>query len=178
MPKKGPPMLLKIMMAGFCAAVAVPLAASADPVPDAAAKAITTDYALVCTATQDPTDANLAAAFGLLAPDFVHLDFKGKQMQREEFIAQAKQEIKQLHVTSCANTVQSTTSSDASTIIVVVSGKIAGQLQAPDGNHDLEATTGSQDTWKLVNGAWLQTQSKDVSALVKIDGKVVQDEGN
>ena len=171
-------MLLKTIMAALCAAIAVPLVASADAVPDAAAKAITADYALVCTASQDPTDANLAAAFALLAPDFVHVDFKGKQMQRDEFVAQAKQEIKQLHITSCANTIQSTTLSDASTIVVVVSGKIAGQLQAPDGNHELEATNGSQDTWKLVNGTWLQSQSKDVSALVKIDGKVVQDEGN
>jgi len=142
-------MLLKTIMAALCAAIAVPLVASADAVPDAAQKAITADYTLVCTASQDPTDANLASAFALLAPDFVHVDFKGKQMQRDEFIAQGKQEIKQLHITSCANTIQSTTLSDASTIIVVISGKIAGQLQAPDGNHEIEATTGSQDTWKL-----------------------------
>ena len=171
-------MLLKIMIAALFAAVAVPLSASADAVPDAAQKAITADYGLVCTASQDPNDANLTAAFALLAPNFVHVDFKGKEMQRDEFVAQGKQEIKQLHITSCANTIQSTTLSDASTIVVVVSGKIAGQLQAPDGNHDIDATTSSQDTWKLVNGTWLQTQSKDVSALVKIDGKVVQDEGN
>jgi hypothetical protein len=114
----------------------------------------------------------------LLAPDFVHVDFKGKQTQRDEFVAQGKQQIKQLHVTSCANTIDSTTLSDPNTIVVVVTGKIAGQIQAPDGNHDIEATSSSQDTWKLENGTWLQTQSKDVSALVKIDGKVVQDEGN
>ena len=171
-------MLLKIASALLCAAVAAPLAARADAVPDAAAKAITSDYQLVCTATQDPSDANLNAAFALLAPDFVHVDFKGKQMQRDEFVAQGKQQIKQLHVTTCVNTIGSTTLSDPNTIVVVVSGKIAGQLQAPDGNHELEATTSSQDTWKLENGTWLQTQSKDVSALVKIDGKVVQDEGN
>jgi len=171
-------MLLKIASALLCAAVATPLVARADAVPDAAAKAIAADYQLLCTATQDPSDANLDAAFGLLAPDFVHVDFKGKQMQRDAFVAQGKQQIKQLHVTTCANTVGSTTLSDPNTIVVVVTGKIAGQLQAPDGNHDIEATTSSQDTWKLVNGTWLQTQSKDVSALVKVDGKVVQDEGN
>jgi hypothetical protein len=171
-------MLLKITMAVLYAAVAVPLAASADAVPDAAQKTLTSDYELDCTATQDPTDANLNAAFAQLAPDFVHVDFKGKQMQRDEYVAKGKQQIKQLHVTTCANTIQSTTLADPNTIVVVVSGKIAGQLQAPDGNHDIEATTSSQDTWKLENGTWLQTQSKDVSALVKIDGKVVQDEGN
>jgi hypothetical protein len=171
-------MLLKIASALVCAAVVAPVAARADAVPDAAAKAITADYQLVCTATQDPTDANLNAAFALLAPDFVNVDFKGKQMQRDAYIAQGKQQIKQLHVTTCANTIDSTTLSDPNTIVVNVTGKIAGQLQAPDGNHDLEATTSSQDTWKLENGTWLQTQSKDVSALVKIDGKVVQDEGN
>ncbi len=171
-------MLLKITMALLYAAVAVPLAASADPVPDAAQKTLASDYQLMCTASEDPTDANLTAVFALLAPDFAHVDFKGKQTQRDEFIARGKQEIKQLHITSCDNAIGSTTMSDPNTIVVVVTGKIAGQLQAPDGNHDIEATTSTQDTWKLENGTWLQTQSKDVSALVKIDGKVVQDEGN
>jgi hypothetical protein len=171
-------MLLKIAIAALCVAVAAPIVARADAVPAAAQKAITTDYQLVCTATQDPTDANLNVAFALLAPDFVHVDSKGKQMTRDEFIAKGKEEIKQLHITSCANTLESTTLSDPNTIVVTVTGKIAGQIQAPDGNHDIEATTGTQDTWKLENGTWLQTQSKDVSALVKIDGKVVQDEGN
>jgi hypothetical protein len=171
-------MLHKIAAALLCAAIAVPLAASADPVPDAAQKALTADYTLVCTASQDPTDANLAAAYALLAPGFVHISFKGEQMQRDAFIAQGKQQIKQLHITSCANTITSTTLSDPSTIVAVVAGKIAGQIQAPDGNHDIDVSESSSDTWKLVNGTWLQTQSKDVSALVKIDGKVVQDEGN
>ena len=171
-------MLLKIAMAALYAAVALPLAARADAVPDAAQKVIASSYQLDCTATQDPTDANLTAAFAMLAPDFVHVDFKGKQMQRDEFIAQGKQQLKQLHVTSCANTVSSTTLTDPTTIVVVVNSKFAGQIQAPDGNHEIDVTAGSQDTWKLENGTWLQAQSKDVSALVKIDGKVVQDEGN
>jgi hypothetical protein len=171
-------MLLKIASALLFAALAAPLAASADAVPDAAAKAIAADYQLGCTAVQDPTDANLTALFATLAPDFVHVDFKGKQMQRDEFIAQGKQQIKQLHITTCTNTIGSTTLSDPNTIVVAISSKIAGQLQAPDGNHDIDATTSSQDTWKNENGTWLQAQSKDVSALVKIDGKVVQDEGN
>ena len=171
-------MLLKIASALLCVAVAAPLAARADAVPDTATKAITADYQLGCTAVQDPTDANLNALDATLAPEFVHVDFKGKQTQREEYIAQGKQQIKQLHITACANTIDSTTLSDPSTVVVAVSSKLSGQIQAPDGNHDIDATTSSQDTWKLENGTWLQTQSKDVSALVKIDGKVVQDEGN
>lgn len=171
-------MPLKIAGLLLCAAVAAPLVARADAVPDAAQKAINADYQLYCTATQDPTDANLNAAFATLAPDFVHVDFKGKQTQRDAYIAQGKQQIKQLHITSCANTIESTTLSDPNTIVVAITSKIAGQIQAPDGNHDIDATNGSQDTWKLENGAWVQTQSKDLSALIKIDGKVVQDEGN
>jgi hypothetical protein len=171
-------MLLKIAMAVLYATAAVPLAASADTVPDAAQKAITSAYMLICPATQDPTDANLTAAFAMLAPDFVHVDFKGKQMTREEYVAQNKQQVKQLHVTSCDNTVQSIKLSDPNTIVVVDAGKLAGQLQANDGNHDIDVSESSEDTWKLENGLWHETQSKDVSALVKIDGKVVQDEGN
>ena len=171
-------MLRRIVNTLLCAAVALPLAASAAPVPDDVQKTLTTDYQLNCTAAQDPTDANFAAAGALLAPDFVQIDFKGKTTQRDAFIAEQKQQLKQLHITSCANTVTSSTLSDASTIVVVVSAKVGGQLQAPDGNHDIDAATSAQDTWKLENGAWLLTQSKDVSALVKVDGKVVQDEGN
>jgi hypothetical protein len=171
-------MLSKIATALLFVALAVPLPGRADAVPDAAQKTISADYQLFCTATQDPTDANLNAAFATLAPEFVHVDFKGAQVQRDAYIAQGKQQIKQLHITTCANTMDSSTLSDPNTIVVAVTSKIAGQIQAPDGNHDLDATTGSQDTWKLENGTWLQTQSKDVSALVKIDGKVVQDEGN
>jgi hypothetical protein len=171
-------MLKKIASALLFAAIAVPAAVRADAVPDAAQKAIAADYQLGCTAAQDPTDANLNALFATLAPDFVHVDFKGKQTQRDEYVAQGKQQIKQLHVTTCNTTVDSTTASDPNTVVATVTGKIAGQIQAPDGNHDLDATTSSQDTWKNENGTWLQTQSKDVSALIKIDGKVVQDEGN
>jgi hypothetical protein len=171
-------MLPKIAAALLCVAISVPLVAVADPVPDAAQKTLTADYALLCTAAQDPTDANLAAAFALLAPDYVHVDFKGTQIQRDAYIAQTKQQLKQLHVTSCSNTVTSTTLSDPSTVVAVASRKLTGQIQAPDGNHDIDVTASSSDTWKLVNGTWLREQSKEVSVLVKIDGKVVQDEGN
>ncbi|HEV3091811.1 MAG TPA: hypothetical protein VGX91_10290 [Candidatus Cybelea sp.] len=171
-------MLLKITMAAIAAVFALPLTARADAVPDAAQKTITADYQLGCTAFQDPTETNLTAFFALLAPEFVQIDFKGKQTQRDGFVAQQKQIMKQLHITACNNTIQSTTLSDPATIVAVVNVKFAGQIQAPDGNHDIDGTTGSQDTWKLENGTWLQTQSKAVSALVKIDGKVVQDEGN
>lgn len=175
---KGPPMLLKITLAAICVAFAVPLAVRADAVPDAAQKAITADYQLACTAFPDPTDANLAAFVALLAPEFVQIDFKGKQTQRDAYVAQQKQMVKQLHITTCNNTIESSTLPDPATIVVVVSAKFAGQIQAPDGNHDIDGTASSQDTWKLENSTWLQTQSKDVSTLVKIDGKVVQDEGN
>jgi len=158
-------------------AFAAPLAAHADAVPDAVAKTLATDYQLNCTAATDPTDANLNAAFALLSPDFVSIDMKGKQTAHDAFIAQNKQQIKLLHITTCDNAVESETSPDPNTVVVDVTAKFAGQIQAPDGNHDLDASAKSEDTWKLVNGTWLQTQSKELRSLVKIDGKVVQDEG-
>ncbi|HTA39970.1 MAG TPA: hypothetical protein VK760_12885 [Candidatus Acidoferrales bacterium] len=171
-------MLSKSALILICTALALPLAARADAVPDSATQALTADYKLNCTAATDPTDANLAAAFGLLAPDFVSVDFKGKQTQHDEFIASAKQQIKLLHITTCDNTLTSVTASDPNTIVVVVTGKLAGQLQAPDGSHDFDLTSKTQDTWKLNNGTWQNSQGKELSSLVKIDGKVVQDEGN
>lgn len=162
----------------LCAPLLLPLAASAAPVPDAVAKTLNTNYALICTAVQDPSEANFTALNATLAPEFVHVDFKGKQIDRADYIAQNKQQMKMLHITTCSQSVDSTTMSDATTIVANVTGKIAGTLQAPDGNHDIDVTEGSTDTWKLENGTWVQTQVKDTSALVKIDGKVVEDEGN
>jgi hypothetical protein len=155
----------------------MPLVARADAVPDATTQALTADYKLNCSAALDPTDANLTAAFALLSPDFVSIDFKGKQTAHDEFVATAKQQIKQLHITTCDNTLTSVTASDPNTIVVIVSGKLAGQLQAPDGSHDFDATSKTQDTWKLNNGTWQNSQAKELSNLIKIDGKVVQDEG-
>jgi hypothetical protein len=168
------------MFAGalLCAAVSFPMVAAAAAVPDTVAKTLNANYAQVCTVFQDPTDANFATLDAQLAPEFVHVDFKGKQIDRADYIAQGKQQMKLLHITTCSQSVDSLTMSDATTIVANVTGKIAGTLQAPDGNHDIDVTAGSADTWKLENGAWVQTQSKDTSALVKIDGKVVQDEGN
>jgi hypothetical protein len=162
----------------LCAPLMLPLVASAAPTPDAVAKTINANYALICTAVQDPTDANFTALDATLAPEFVHVDFKGKQIDRADFIAQNKQQVKMLHITTCSQSVDSTSMSDPNTLVANVTGKFVGTLQAPDGNHDIDVTAGSADTWKLENGTWVQTQSKDTSALVKIDGKVVQDEGN
>jgi hypothetical protein len=162
----------------LCAPLLFPLAASAAPVPDAVAKTLNANYALICTTVQDPSDANFAALNATLAPEFVHVDFKGKQIDRADYIAQNKQQMKLLHITTCSQNVDSTTMSDATTLVANVTGKFVGTLQAPDGNHDLDVTQGTADTWKLENGTCVQTQSKDTSALVKIDGKVVQDEGN
>lgn len=171
-------MFVRLAVALLCAAVAFPLAASADPVPDAVSKTLNANYAQLCTTFQDPSDANFTALGAQLAPEYVHIDFKGKQTDRADYVAQGKQQMKLLHITTCAQSVDSMTMSDATTIVANVTGKITGTLQAPDGNHDIDVTEGFADTWKLENGTWMQTQSKDTSALVKIDGKVVQDQGN
>ncbi len=172
-------MLRMISGALLCATVAFPLAASAAPVPDAVAKTLNADYALVCTAFQDPSEANFTALDAMLASEFVHVDFKGKQIDRAE-LHRAGQAADRRCCTSrpALSLWIPPTMTDATTIVANVTGKFVGTLQAPDGNHEIDVTQGSTDTWKLENGAWVQTQSKDTSALVKIDGKVVQDEGN
>lgn len=161
-----------------CAAVSLPLVASAAAAPDAVLKTLNADYNAICTTFQDPSDANFTVLGAQLAPEYTHVDFKGKVVDRADYIAQGKQQMKMLHITTCSQSIDSTDMSDASTVVVNVTGKITGTLQAPDGNHDIDVTAGSADTWKLENGTWMQTLSKDTSALVKIDGKVVQDEGN
>ena len=171
-------MRLKTAAAFVCAAVATVAVARADAVDDATQKALNSDYSLRCTAALDPTDANMDAAFSVLAPDFVAVDPKGKQVTRDEVVGQGKQQMKQLHTTTCDEKVESFTMSDPSTVVAISDFHLEGDLQAPDGKHDLAITEKSQDTWKNVSGKWLASQSKDLSVLVKVDGNVVQDQGN
>lgn len=171
-------MRLKIAAALACAALATIAAARADAVDDATQKALAADYALRCTAAFDPSDANMDAAFAVLAPEFVAVDPTGKQITRDDVVGQGKQQMKMLHATACDDKIESFTQSDPNTVVAVSDFHLEGDLQAPDGKHDLFITEKSQDTWKNVNGKWMAAQSKDLQVLVKIDGNVVQDQGN
>lgn len=170
------------MTSKFAAAVAAAfvmttIAVRAADVPPDAQKAITTDYQLSCTAALNPSDSNLEAAFGYLSSDFVDSDTKGKKTTRDQVVASGKQNMKQLHTNVCDPTMESSVLNADGTVTVVESLHLTGSLQAPDGNHDLEVTSKSQDTWKQVNGTWMLSQSQELRNLVKMDGNVVQDEG-
>ena len=158
------------------AAPAAP-AAAGPAAPDAVVKTLTAMYQVSCNAFLDPSDKNFDAAAAQLAPEFVDTDFKGKEHKRDEVIAMQKQQLKVMHATTCENTFVSTTSPDANTVLVVTTLHAEGDIQAPDGKHEFTATSKVQDTWKLVNGNWLETSSKELRNLVKVDGAVVQDEG-
>jgi len=158
------------------AAAATPLTGPS-PAP-AITKAITDDYALTCKGTLDPTDDNLTKIFALLAPEYVNVDTKGTQTKRDEVIATAKQQLKTFHGTDCSNNFDAMVAPDANTVIVINNGNVVGDVQAPDGKHDIDVTTKTQDTWKLENGSWLQTESKDLHVTFKVDGNVMQDTGN
>ena len=171
-------MRLKITAAVACAAIATAGVGRAADVDDATQKTLTANYALRCTAAFDPSDANLDATFGVLAPDFVAIGPNGKQITRDEVVGQGKQQMKMLHATSCDDKVESFTQSDPNTVVAVNDFHLEGDLQAPDGKHDLVITEKAQDTWKNVGGKWLASQSKDLQVMVKVDGNVVQDSGS
>ncbi len=150
---------------------------AADVPPDAQT-AISTAYQVSCTAAFNPTDANLDAAVALLSPDFVDIDVKGKKTARDQVVSLEKQQLKQLHATACDPTTESIVLNADGTITVVESVHVLGTLHAQDGNnHELEITAKTQDTWQQVKGTWMQSQSQEMRNLVKMDGKVVQDEG-
>lgn len=153
-------------------------AAAAGAVDDATQKALTSNYALQCTAAFNPTDANLDAGFAVLAPGFVNIDPTGRQTGRDEVVGVAKQQMKMLKAKSCDHTLESFTATDPSTIVVVNTLHVAGDMTAPDGTHALDVTDRSQDTWKSIGGKWQETQSKDLHVVVKIDGNIVQDAGS
>lgn len=162
------------------AALAATGVAQADtaPVPDATQKIVTALYQPLCTAVEDPSDKNLDAAFASLAPDFVAVDFKGKQHKRDEIVAAQRMQLKQIEADDCTTTFGSIAQPDASTLVVVNTTHVTGSVQGGDGKHQVDATNTSSDTWKLVNGSWQEAQSKLVRALIKVDGNVVDDEGN
>lgn len=148
-------------------------------VDDATQKLLTSNYALQCTAAFNPTDANLDAAFSVLAPGFVNIDPTGRQVGRDDVVGLAKQQMKMLKAKTCDHTMESFTAADAGSILVVNTLHVAGDLGAPDGtSHALDVTDRSQDTWKSVGGKWQETQSKDLHVVVKIDGNIVQDSGS
>lgn len=171
-------MRLKIAAAFACAVMAAAGVGRAADVDDATQKALNANYALRCTAAFDPSDTNMDAAFAVLAPDFVAVDPKGKSVTRDEVVGQGKQQMKMLHATTCNETVESFSQSDPNTVVAVSNFHLEGDLQAPDGKHDLVITEKAQDTWKNVSGKWLASQSKDLQILVKVDGNVVEDQGS
>ncbi len=85
-------MRLKIAVAFACMLVAATGEGRAAVVDDVTQKALTADYALRCTAAFDPSDANLDAAFAVLAPEFVGIDPTGQQVTRDEVVGELKQQ--------------------------------------------------------------------------------------
>jgi uncharacterized protein DUF4440 len=148
-------------------------------VPDTTQKTLTAQYDLTCTAVQDPSDKNLTAAFASLSPDFVAIDAKGKPHKRDEIVAAVRMQLKMFEADDCTTTMDSMTAPDASTVVVVATQHVTGSVQGQDGTkHAVDQTSKSSDTWKLAGGNWSETQSKSLRVLVKVDGKVVDDEGN
>ena len=167
---------LKTSLLFVSAMVAVAAPVRAD-VPDAVTAALSKKYDLTCTAVMSGAPADLDASFAAMSPDFVETMLSGKTQKRDEVIASAKQQMAIFKGKSCTNTIDSATQPDANTIIATASTKIEGTLQAPDAAHDVSVVGKSEDTWKNINGTWMETASKELRSLVKVDGKVVQDDG-
>lgn len=169
---------MNLKSAFLCASAVLLIAAPAraDVSPDVQ-KAITADYQSVCSAIMSGTDKDMDSIAALMSTDYKNVDFKGKETGKDDAVANMKQQMKMFRASSCDNSLGSFTQPDANTVVVVDTNNVKGTVQTPDGQHDVLATNKTQDTWKLAGGKWLQAQSKDLRALVKVDGNVVQDEG-
>jgi hypothetical protein len=152
-------------------------AARAADVPTDVYKTITGDYQLSCAAVLDPTDAKLTAAFGYLSPDYVDTDIKGKTLTRDQVVAISTQFLKQLHSTACEPSVLTQTLNGDGSVTVVTQLHLAGSIESPNGKHDVDATQKAQDTWKQVGGTWMVVQGLELHNTVKMDGHMIQDEG-
>ncbi|MDP9025453.1 MAG: nuclear transport factor 2 family protein [Candidatus Eremiobacteraeota bacterium] len=170
-------MFSKTAIALGCACALLTGLAHAADAPAATTAALTAIYNANCTLIVDPTDANLDKMFTQLSPEYVSVDPKGKETKRDEVIGSMKQELKTFHGSDCKNTFDTFTSPDANTAVVVGTQHVTGDMQAPDGKHDVDFTAKSEDTWKLIGGNWTNTRSKALHVVIKIDGAVVQDQG-
>lgn len=164
-------------IAAALAATPLAKADTAAAVPDATQKTITGLYDLGCTAIQDPSDKNLSAAFAIMSPDYVDIDPKGKEHKRDEVVATERMQLKQIEADDCTNSLDAFAAPDANTVTVTNTMHVTGSVQGSDAKHQIDATTKTLDTWKLVDGNWLEAQSKNLRTLVKVDGNVVQDTG-
>ena len=127
-------MRLKIGAAFAFAAMAATGIGRAADVDDATQKTLSANYALRCTAAFDPSDANLDAAFAVLAPDFVATDPSGKQVTRDQVVGQGKAQMKMLHATACEDKVESFTLSDPNTVVAVADFHLRATFRRPTGN--------------------------------------------
>jgi len=164
--------------AAFVAALTLTIGTvRAADIPSDVQKTIANDYQLSCTAALDPTDKNLDAAFGYLSPDYVDTDVTGKTFKRDQVIALSTQFLKQMHSTECVPSVVSETLNGDGSVTVVTQLHIAGNITSTTGKHDVDASQKAQDTWKQVGGTWMIVQGIELHSTVKMDGKVIQDEG-
>lgn len=173
-------MFAKTALAAALAAAltgATAFAADAPAAPAAVTAALTDLYQLSCTAALDPTEKNIDAATAAMAPDYVDIDPKGKETKRDESVAMMKQNLKLYHSTACKTTLESVTAPDANTAVVTATMRVSGDVQAPDGKHEFDVMAKSQDTWHLSNGKWSNARSQTLHQVVKVDGSVVQDQG-
>lgn len=174
--RKGKFMDFKSALLSATAVLLVTAPARADVSPDVQ-KTLNDTYQLTCAAVLDPTDPNMDAAFAAMSPDFVNVDLKGKQEKRDDVIGMVKQQLKLFHGTSCNIAIDDLTQPDPNTVVLTSTLKVEGDFQGQDGKHEVQQTGKSQDTWKLNGGKWMETQSKELKQLVKVDGNVVQDAG-
>jgi hypothetical protein len=174
---KEQPMCSKFAAALIAAFAVTTTALRAAEVPQTAQKVITADYQLGCVAAMNPTNGNLDAAFAFLSPGFVDIGVKGEKHSRDEVVAMGKQNLTQLKTTACEPFTESSVLNIDGTVTVVEDLHLMGEVLTPNGNHQLEVTAKAQDTWQQINGTWMQTQSQELRNQVKMDGNVVQDEG-
>jgi hypothetical protein len=169
-------MLSKSAPLALAAALLVATPALADITPGMQ-DILNNNYRLTCAAVLDPSDANMTAALSPLSPDFVNTNLKGKETKRDELATVMKQQLKMFHATSCDIKIDSATQPDPNTIVATTVTDIAGEAVLSDGKHQVEETAKAEETWAFSGGKWLEMKSKDLHSLVKVDGKVVQDQG-
>ena len=157
-------------------ALSISAARAADVAPDVQ-KLIAADYQVSCTAALNPTDKNLHAAFAYLSPDYVDTDLQGKTLKRDQVIALSTQFLKQMHSSLCVPSVVTETLNGDGSVTVVTQLHIAGTITEADAKHDVDASQKAQDTWKQVGGTWMVVQGIELHSTVKMDGKVIQDDG-
>lgn len=154
-----------------CLLVFAPALCGAAPHKDdtaAVRKALTARYASVSRAFQKKDAAAMAA---IMAPDYVAVQPGGRELDREQVLADFKRQMEALSSVRWPRKIEKLEVKDGEAK-ATVRGRLSGDMVEPKGKrHRLVVTAVTHDTWTKGATGWLIKRSEVAEMQMTLDGK-------